>query len=77
MRQRLNRVKNDADFVGHSAPDQRLLEQARQTAPMPISVLITGESGTGKELLATFLHRHSQRANGPFVKSTARPCPAT
>ena len=44
-----------------------LLGRARRYAAAEACVLVTGESGTGKEMMARFLHRHSRRANGPFV----------
>jgi two-component system response regulator HydG len=68
LRRRLSSVNGNAEFIGHSEPFCRLLEQAEQTAPLPINVLVTGESGTGKELLANFLHHHGSRTSKPFVK---------
>ena len=40
----------------------------RRVARSHASVLLLGESGTGKELIATAVHRLSDRATGPFVR---------
>ncbi len=46
---------------------KKLLRRLREVAQSKATVLITGESGTGKEVLAKYLHRISDRAQGPFV----------
>lgn len=59
--------KRMGDMVGTSAVMQEVYRKIRKVAPTDISVLITGETGTGKELIARELHRHSDRADGPFI----------
>ena len=57
----------DASIIGHSPAARELLRQIRRVAKVDVPVLICGESGSGKELAALAIHRHSGRANGPFV----------
>jgi DNA-binding NtrC family response regulator len=58
---------NLPQFIGSSAPMQRILEMVPQVAVTPTTVLVTGESGTGKELLARAIHAGSAQAAGPFL----------
>ncbi|MEX1080680.1 MAG: nitrogen regulation protein NR(I) [Halofilum sp. (in: g-proteobacteria)] len=53
--------------VGQAPAMQELFRAIGRLARAPVTVLITGESGTGKELVARALHRHSPRAQKPFV----------
>ncbi len=60
-------VAQSLDFIGASAPMQRILAMVPKVAATPSTVLITGESGTGKELLARAIHAASRHSAGPFL----------
>ena len=62
------RERFDHDLVGHSAPMETVKRQIDMVSPTDATVLITGESGTGKELVATAIHRASERAEGPWSR---------
>ncbi|NVB79114.1 MAG: sigma-54-dependent Fis family transcriptional regulator [Kofleriaceae bacterium] len=55
------------DLVGRSPAFARVLREAAQVAPLPITVLLTGPTGTGKSALARAIASNSARASGPFV----------
>ncbi|MBA3024147.1 MAG: nitrogen regulation protein NR(I) [Gammaproteobacteria bacterium] len=55
------------DILGHAPAMQEVFRAIGRLAQSNATVLITGESGTGKELVAQALHRHSLRADMPFV----------
>jgi two-component system response regulator HydG len=54
-------------MVGESALITQLRRQIGKVAHAGAPVLICGESGSGKELAAQAIHRHSLRADGPFI----------
>lgn len=55
------------DIIGEAPAMQEVFRAIGRLSHSNITVLINGESGTGKELVAQALHRHSPRANGPFI----------
>ncbi|MEY4631666.1 MAG: hypothetical protein RIQ81_1786, partial [Pseudomonadota bacterium] len=55
------------EIIGQSAAMLKALETVAKVAYSESAVLISGESGTGKELIASAIHRLSQRASSPFV----------
>jgi len=55
------------EMLGQAPAMQDVFRAIGRLSQSIVTVLITGESGTGKELVAHALHKHSPRANGPFV----------
>ena len=64
------------DIIGTSSGMQSVYKVIEKAADTPSTVLITGESGTGKELIATALHRHSQRADKPLIRVNCAAIPS-
>jgi two-component system nitrogen regulation response regulator GlnG len=55
------------EMLGQAPAMQDVFRAIGRLSQSNVTVMITGESGTGKELVARALHKHSPRANGPFV----------
>lgn len=55
------------ELIGEAPAMQEVFRAIGRLSRSNITVLINGESGSGKELIAQALHRHSPRADQPFV----------
>ncbi len=55
------------ELLGVAPAMQAVFRTIGRLSRSSLNVLIGGESGTGKELVARALHRHSPRAEGPFI----------
>ncbi len=60
-------IENTPEIIGEAPAMQEVFRAIGRLARSHITVLINGESGTGKELVAKALHRHSPRAQQPFI----------
>ncbi|WP_454721580.1 MULTISPECIES: nitrogen regulation protein NR(I) [Cupriavidus] len=62
-----DRLVDAPEILGQAPAMQDVFRAIGRLSQSNVTVLITGESGTGKELVAQALHKHSPRANGPFI----------
>jgi two-component system nitrogen regulation response regulator GlnG len=61
------RMAEAPEMLGQAPAMQDVFRAIGRLSQSNVTVMITGESGSGKELVARALHKHSPRANGPFV----------
>lgn len=63
------RIKNDIDnrLIYRSEKMKRVIVLAEKISKVDSTVLLFGESGVGKELIASLIHKWSERENGPFI----------
>ncbi|HEU0258345.1 MAG TPA: nitrogen regulation protein NR(I) [Burkholderiales bacterium] len=63
----VNEPLPETEILGQAPAMQEVFRAIGRLSQSSATVLITGESGTGKELVARALHRHSARAQQPFI----------
>jgi DNA-binding NtrC family response regulator len=63
----LSARNEEAGLTGRAPAMIELYKEIARVAPSRSTVLVVGESGTGKELVARSIHKHSPRAEKPFV----------
>jgi PAS domain S-box-containing protein len=56
------------DIIANDKHTLDALYRARKAASVSASVLITGETGVGKEEFARYIHKSSERRDGPYVR---------
>jgi two-component system nitrogen regulation response regulator GlnG len=60
-------IENATEMIGHAPSMQEVFRAIGRLSRSHATVLINGESGSGKELVASALHKHSPRADKPFI----------
>ncbi len=61
------RPEEDVEIIGKAPAMQEVFRAIGRLSKSNVTVLINGLSGTGKERVAHALHKHSTRADKPFV----------
>lgn len=67
LKREIERLHAEREFAGSSRAIRELLQSATTVAPTKATVLISGERGTGRKLLASIIHRLSDRRDRPYL----------
>ncbi|MEN8185575.1 MAG: sigma-54 dependent transcriptional regulator [Bacteroidota bacterium] len=70
------KISKNYEMIGESQSIVQIKNIIDKVAPTEARVLITGENGTGKELVSHWLHKKSNRSNGPLVEVNCAAIPS-
>ncbi|WP_298996625.1 sigma 54-interacting transcriptional regulator [uncultured Desulfovibrio sp.] len=68
---------NENKFVATGKVMRRCVAELEKAARAPSGILILGETGTGKTYAASYIHKKSPRADGPFISVNCAAIPPT
>jgi formate hydrogenlyase transcriptional activator len=68
LREEIDRASMYEEIVGSSGALREVISQISRVAPTDSTVMIFGETGTGKELIATAIHKRSQRSAKALIR---------
>jgi len=68
LREEIDYSSMSEEIVGSSEALRNVLQQVARVAPVDSTVLILGETGTGKELIASAIHKRSNRSSRAFIR---------
>ena len=78
LRERKKVVESPMSWMeGATGRMSKVVQQIKQVAASPLTVLVEGETGTGKELAARAIHQLSGRSDQPFVAVDCGAIPET
>lgn len=58
---------DESRLIASSSVMRRCMTELERAAKAPSGILILGETGTGKTYAASWIHKRSRRADGPFI----------
>lgn len=62
------RISHKSEMPSRNMEMRKLMESAMRAAKHDTTILITGETGVGKEVMASFIHKNSDRKKKKLVK---------
>ncbi|MCS0673558.1 sigma-54-dependent Fis family transcriptional regulator [Cytobacillus firmus] len=77
MKVKESEKKNNHIIIGNSKKHEEILDLIGRIASLDVTILLTGETGVGKSMIASMIHRRSNRTDKPFIQINCGAIPET